>query len=152
APTQTALHEQLEERYGNALGTITDDLPSSYVIKAHVVISVVEMVRRLVSEDERRAKMRGEAISRKQAVLRALPSVNKTSICMEIKGASQEIELHAGLTTYYKYERLYETYHGDEAQIATSFRRATFRLPRMSPAQFHFIDLCLLLYYGNTRS
>ena len=152
APTQTALHEQLEERYGNALGTITDDLPSSYVIKAHVVISVVEMVRRLVSEDERRAALRGEAISRKQAILRALPSVNKTSICMEIKGASQEIELHAGLTTYYKYEHLYDTYHGDEAQIATSFRRATFRLPRMSPAQFHFIDLCLLLYYGNTRS
>ena len=40
----------------------------------------------------------------------------------------------------------------DEAQIAASFRRSTFRLPHMSPAQFHFIDTCLLLYYGNTRS
>ncbi len=71
---------------------------------------------------------------------------------MEVKGTSQEIKLHAGLTSYYKYERLYDTYHGDEAQIAASFRRSTFRLPHMSPAQFHFVDTCLLLYYGNTRS
>src|SRR5260221_8456857 len=71
---------------------------------------------------------------------------------MELRGTSQEIDLHAGFTTYYKYERLYETSHGDEAQIAASFRRATFRLPRMRSAQFHFIDLCLLLYYGKTRS
>ena len=152
APTQTALHELLEEQYGHALGATTHDLPDSYVIKARAITSIVETVRRLVSEDERRAALRGEAILHKQAILRALSSVNKMSISMEIKGTSQEIELHAGLTTYYKYERLYDTYHGDEAQIATSFRRATFRLPRMSPAQFHFIDLCLLLYYGNTRS
>jgi transposase InsO family protein len=71
---------------------------------------------------------------------------------MEVRGTSQDIKLHAGLTTYYKYERLYATYQGDEAQIAASFRRSTFRLPHMSPAQFHFIETCLLLYYGNTRS
>ena len=152
APTLSALHQQIEERYGHALGTTTLDLPDSYVIKAHIVTSVVETVRRLVAEDERRAKMGGEAISHKQAIRRALSTVNTTTIRMEVRGTSQEIELHAGLTTYYKYERLYETYHGDEAQLAASFRRVTFRLPRMRAAQFHFIDLCLLLYYGNTRS
>lgn len=152
APTQAALQQQIEEQYSHTLGATTHDLPDSYVIKARAITSIVETVRRMVSEDERRAKVHSEVILRKQAILRALSFISKTSIRMEIKGTSQEIELHAGLTTYYKYERLYDTYHGDEAQIATSFRRATFRLPRMSTAQFHFIDLCLLLYYGNTRS
>ncbi len=152
APTLKALHQQIEEQYGNALGATTHDLPDSFVIKAHIITSVVETVRRLVSEDERRAKGRGEAISRKQAVRRALLAVNKTSIRMEVRGTSQNIQLHAGLTSYYKYERLYDTYQGDEAQIAASFRRSTFRLSRITPAQFHFVDTCLLLYYGNTRS
>src|SRR6266496_4128424 len=138
APTLEALHQQIEERYSLAQGTTTHDLPESYVIKAHIVTSVVETVRRLVSEDERRAKARGEAISHQQAIRRALISVNKTTICMQIRGTSQEIKLHSGLTTYYKYERLYETSHGDEALIAASFRRSTFRLPRMCTAQFHF--------------
>ncbi len=152
APTLEALHQQIEERYGHALGTTTHDLPNSFVIKARIIIAVVETVSRLVSEDERRAKARGEPMSREQAIRRALLTVNKTIIRMQIQGTSQDIKLHAGLTSYYKYERLYDTYHGDEAQIAASFRRSTFRLPHMSPAQFHFIDTCLLLYYGNTRS
>ena len=151
APTLKALHQQIEEQYGNALGATTHDLPDSFVIKAHIITSVVETVRRLVSEDERRAKVRGEAISRKQAIRRALLAVNKTIIHMEVKGTSQNIQLHAGLTSYYKYERLYDTYQGDEAQIAASFRRSTFRLSHITPAQFHFVDTCLLLYYGNTR-
>ena len=152
AATLEALHQQIEERYGLVLGTTTHDLPDSYVIKARIVISVVEMVRKLVSVDEQRAKMRGEAIAHQQAIRRALLTVNKTTIRMQVRETNQNIKLHAGLTSYYKYERLYKTYQGDEAQIAASFRRATFRLPRMSPAQFHFVDICLLLYYGNTRS
>lgn len=152
APTLKALHQQIEEQYGNALGAITHDLPESFVIKARVITSVVEMVRRLVSEDERRAKGSGEAASRKQAICRALLAVNKTTIHMEMRGTSREIQLHAGLTSYYKYERLYDTYQGDEAQIAASFRRSTFRLSRITPAQLHFVDTCLLLYYGSTRS
>src|SRR5713226_4981941 len=109
APTLEVLHQQIEEQYGRALGTITHDLPESYAIKARIVTSVVETVRRLVSADERRAKARGEAISHQQAIRRALICVNKTTIRMQIRGTSQDIKLHAGLTTYYKYERLYET-------------------------------------------
>src|SRR5260370_23026113 len=149
---RSALHQQIEERYGLAQGTTTHDLPNSFVIKARIITSVVEMVRRLVSEDERRAKARKEPISHYQAICRAVLPVNKTIIGMEVKGTRQEIKLHAGPTSYYKYERLYDTYHGDEAQIAASVRRSSFRLPHMSPAQFHFVDTCLLLYYGNTRS
>ena len=146
APTLEALHQQIEERYGFSQGTTTHDLPDSYVIKARTITSIVGTVRRLVSKAEQRAKARGESMSREQAIRRALLTVNKTTIRMEVRGTLQDIQLHAGLTSYYKYERLYDIYQGDEAQIAASFRRSTFRLPRMSPAQIHFVDTCLLLY------
>src|SRR5436853_2832175 len=76
APTLEALHQQIEEQYGPASGATTDDLPESYVIKTRIIINVVEMVRRLVSEDERRAIMHAEAIFHQQAIRRALQSVN----------------------------------------------------------------------------
>jgi len=109
APTLEALHQQIEEQYGYAPGATTHDLPDSYVIKARIITSVVETVRNLVSGDERRAKARGESMSREQAIRRALLTVNTTVIRMQTRGTSQEIKLHAGLTSYYKYERLYET-------------------------------------------
>src|SRR5690348_8999250 len=37
APTLEALQQQMEERYGQATGTTTHDLPDSFVIKAHIV-------------------------------------------------------------------------------------------------------------------
>jgi Mu transposase, C-terminal len=152
APTQTALHEQLEELYGITSTVFTHDLPDNYVIKARIIIPVVETARRLLAENERRATLRGEPFSRTQAIGRALATVNKTTIQVQVKGAIQDHQLHASRAVYYKYVKLYDTYQGNEAAIATSFRRATFRLPQMSKAQFHFIDMCLLLYYGETRS
>jgi hypothetical protein len=47
---------------------------------------------------------------------------------------------------------LYTLYQGDEARIAASFHRSTFRLSQLSTAQIHFIDTCLLLYDASTRS
>jgi len=152
APTLETLHEQLEEMYGITSSAITHDLPDNYVIKACSIITVVETVRRLVAEEARQATLRGEPVLRTQAIGRALATVNKTTIQVPVKGTLQEHKLKASRAVYYKYVKLYDTYHGNEAAIAASFRRATFRLPQMSQAQFHFIDLCLLLYYGNTRS
>jgi Mu transposase, C-terminal len=151
APTLEALHSLVEERYAFTSSAPTDDLPTNYLIKARIIITVVEMVRRLISEDERRAAACGEAMSRTQAIRRALETVNKTTIQMQVKDTTYERRLQVSRAAYYKYLSLYETYHGNEAAIATSFRRATFRLSQMSQAQFHFIDTCLLLYYGNTR-
>jgi hypothetical protein len=152
APTLEALYEQLEELYGITSSATTHDLPDNYVIKARIIITVVETVRRLVAENERRATLHGEPISRTQAIGRALATVNKATIQVQVKGSIQEHKLHASRAVYYKHVSLYDTYQGNEAAIAASFRRATFRLPQMSKAQFHFIDTCLLLYYGSTRS
>jgi hypothetical protein len=152
AATLEALHSLMEERYALTSSTITDDLPDNYLIKARMITTVVEMVRRLVSEEEQRAALSGKRVVQTQAIRRALETVNKTTIQMQVKGTMQECRLRVGRAAYYKYLSLYGTYQGNEAAIAASFRRATFRLPQMSQAQFHFIDTCLLLYYGNTRS
>jgi len=152
APTLEALHEQLEELYGITSTVFTHDIPDTYVIKARVIITVVETVRRLVAFETQQAALHGETVLRTQAIGRALETVNKTTIQVQVKGTTKIHRLHTCRAAYYKYVNLYDTYHGNEAAIAASFRRATFRLPQMSQAQFHFIDLCLLLYYGNTRS
>ena len=152
APTLEAVHEQIEELYGITSTVFTHDVPDNYVIKARIIITVVETVSRLVSEETRHAALRGESVLRTQAIGRALETVNKTTIQVQVKGTMKAHKLQTSRAAYYKYVNLYDTYHGNEAAIAASFRRATFRLPQMSKAQFHFIDLCLLLYYGNTRS
>lgn len=152
APTLEALHEQIEELHGVTSTVITSDIPDNYLIKAHTIITVVETVSKLVAEETRQAVLRGETVLRTQAIGRALATVNKTTIQVAVKGVIQKHKLKVGRAVYYKYVKLYDTYHGNEAAIAASFRRATFRLPQMSQAQFHFIDMCLLLYYGTTRS
>lgn len=151
APTLQALHGQLEEQYGMTSKVTPYDLPDNYVIKARMVITVVETVRRLIAEDARRAALRGEKVLRVHAIRRALETVNQTTIEVQVKGQSEVRRLQVCCATYYNYVNLYETYQGNESAIAASFRRATFRIPQMSKAQHHFIDMCLLLYYGNTR-
>lgn len=152
APTLEILREQVEDRYAIRSSATTDDLPDNYRIKARIITTVVETVGRLLGEEERRARLCGEALRRTQALHRALDTVNKTTIKVQVKGTTYERRLRVGRAVYYKYRRLYDTYQGDEAAIASSFRRGTFRLPQMSQAQLHFIDTCLLLYYGNTRA
>ena len=152
APTLEALHKQIEELYGITSTVFTHDVPDNYVIKARIIITVVETVRRLISEETQHAALRGETVLRTQAIGRALETVNKTTIQVQVKGTRSAHRLQTSRAAYYKYVNLYDTYHGNEAAIAASFRRATFRFPQMSKAQFHFIDLCLLLYYGNTRA
>ncbi len=152
APTLETLHEQIEELYGITSTVFTHDIPDNYVIKARIIITVVETVSRLVSEETRHAALRGETVLRTQAIGRALETVNKTTIQVQVKGTTKACRLQTSRAAYYKYVKLYNTYQGNEASIAASFRRATYRLPQMSQAQFHFIDLCLVLYYGNTRS
>jgi len=152
APDLEALHEQIEELYGITSTVFTHDVPDNYVIKARIIMTAVETVRRLVSEETRHAALRGETVLRTQAISRALETVNKTTIQVQVQGTTKVRRLQTSRAAYYKYVNRYDTYHGNEAAIAVSFRRATFRLPQMSQAQLHFIDLCLLLYYGNTRS
>ncbi len=152
APTLELLHEQVEDRYALRSTATTDDLPDNYLIKARIITTVVETVGRLLAEEERRAALRGEPLGRTQALHRALGTVNATTIQVQVNGITDVRRLHASRAVYYKYRRLYDTYQGHEAAIATSFRRGTFRLPQMRQAQLHFIDTCLLLYYGATRA
>jgi hypothetical protein len=152
AASLEGLKRQLEERYVPEAGAVlAHDLPANFVVKARLVIHIVETVKRCLDEQEQQAHVRGETFSRTAALKRALASCNGSRITVEVSNQRQEQVIHVGLTSYYKYEHLYTLYQGDEAQIAASFRRSTFRLSHLSAAQIHFIDTCLLLYYGHTR-
>jgi hypothetical protein len=151
ATSLEALDAQLAQRTVPLSEAGTDELPASFLVKAQIIVQTVEMVSRLVQEDERRARGRREAWSRTQAVRRALATCEGAVIQVQVKDTSSEHILHPTFSTYYKYERLYRTYGGDCTRIAASFRRSTFRTARLSRAQLHFSEMCLVLYYGHTR-
>lgn len=155
ASSLEALTKQIEERCASRAepgAVLARSLPDNFVVRAHLVTHIVEAVQRQVGEEERRAQAHGEPFSQTQALRRALATCNGSRITVQVNGQQKEHLIHLGLTSYYKYERLYLLYQGDEAQIAASFHRSSFRLSHLSRAQFHFIDTCLLLYYGNTRA
>ncbi|OLD84140.1 MAG: hypothetical protein AUF64_02715 [Chloroflexi bacterium 13_1_20CM_54_36] len=151
ATSLEALDAQLAQRAVPLSEADPDELPASFLVKAQIIVQTVDMVSRLVQEDERRARGRREAWSRTQAVRRALATCEGAVIRVQMKDTSSEHILHPTFSTYYKYERLYRTCGGDCTRIAASFRRSTFRTSRLSRAQLHFSEMCLVLYYGNTR-
>jgi hypothetical protein len=151
ATSLEALDAQLAQRTVPLSEAGTDELPASFLVKAQIIVQTVEMVSRLVQEDERGARGRREAWSRTQAVRRALATCEGAVIQVQVKDTSSEHILHPSFSTYYKYERLYRTYGGGCTRIAASFRRSTFRTARLSRAQLHFSEMCLVLYYGHTR-
>jgi len=152
ATSLEALYAQLGARTVPQPEADPTELPVSFVIKAQIIVQTVDIVSRLVQEDERRARGSREAWSHTQAVRRALATCDGTAIRVQVKDTSYEHILHPTFSTYYKYERLYRTYGGDRTRIAASFRRSTFRTARLSQAQLHFTEMCLVLYYGNTRA
>ncbi len=151
ATSLEALDAQLAERFTALSEADPDELPASFLVKAQIIVQTVEMVSRLVREDERRARGSKEAWSRTQAIRRALATCEGAVIRVQVKDTSSEHILHPTFSTYYKYQRLYRSCGGDCTRIAASFRRATFRTARLSRAQLHFTEMCLVLYYGNTR-
>jgi hypothetical protein len=131
ASSLEALTRQIEERYASLAepgAVLAHDLPSNFVMKAQLITRIVETIKRLISEEEQRAQARGEPFSQTQALRRALATCNGSQRAVQVNGQDKEHIIHVGLTTYYKYERLYTLYQGDEAQIAASFHRSTFRL------------------------
>lgn len=105
-------------------------LPESFLTKAELIVDVVETTRRQVAEAERQAYFSGTTFQYTAALKRIL------------KARARPV----GLTTYYKYRKLYDTYAGDRVRIAASFRRTTFNQTTMSAAQLHFIDQIIVRY------
>jgi hypothetical protein len=121
--------EEFRDRPDLAGSTIAG-LPDSYLAKADLVIEVVETTRQRLAEAENEAHLTGQLFH----YTPTLKHILKTR------------EIPVGLTTYYKYRKRYETYSGDRAQIAASFRRTTFNQTTMSTAQLHLIDQIILRY------
>lgn len=154
ASSLLTLTRQIEERSlsrTEEASVLAQDLPENFVVKARLITYLVESIGPLVELEKQRAMDQQEPFSQTLALRRALAKLAGTRISVGVNGHCREHIIHVGLTTYYKYERLYTLYQGDEAKIAASFHRSTYRHSHLSCAQFHFIDPCLLLYDGHTR-
>jgi hypothetical protein len=125
----TQITEEFHEKPDPVGSTITG-LPESFLTKADRVIEVVETTRQQLTAAENEAHFTGQPFHYTPTLKRILETRS----------------IPVGLTTYYKYRQRYESYRGDRAQIAASFRRATFNQTAMSAAQLHLIDQIILRY------
>jgi hypothetical protein len=125
----TQIMEAFHEKSDPAGSTISG-LPDSFLAKADLVIEVVETTRQQLAEAENEAHFTGQPVH----------------YTPTLKHILETRDAPVGLTTYYKYRKRYETYAGDRAPIAASFRRTTFNQTSMSAAQLHLIDQVILRY------
>jgi hypothetical protein len=110
ASSLEALTRQIEERYARRAepgGVLAHDLPKNFVVKAQLITRIVETVKHLVSIEQQRSLARGEPFSQTQALRRALATCSGSRITVQVNGEPEEHVIRVGLTTYYKYERLY---------------------------------------------
>lgn len=105
-------------------------LPEHWLEKARYITRTVESVDEQVEEAKREAHLTGVLFKRTPALKRIVG----------------QLQPSIGLTTYYKYRRLYQEHMGDPVRIAASFRRTTFNQIRMTAAQLHLIDQVILVY------
>lgn len=124
--TEIACHQPLAQALVDGNG-----LPQALMDKAHAIIEYVEYVQQRLEAMLFAAQQQGTPM--KQTIA--------------LKQTLQGAQVSIGLTTYYKYLKVYRQYHGNRAQIAASLRRSSYNQLRMSKAQLHFIDTILQQYY-----
>jgi hypothetical protein len=105
-------------------------LSENWLEKARHIVSIVETVGQGLDTLQREARLTGVRFKRTPALKQLIGNLTP----------------RVGLTSYYKYRRLYQEYAGDPVRIAASFRRTTFNQTRMNAAQLHLIDQVILVY------
>ena len=136
APTLGKLRQEMKERYLPPPPVAVTGLPDKLLQKAETIVTVVETVERWLQAKEQMASQQSQ----------------KLNYVTVIKQVCTQLENPIGLTTYYKYRRLYRKHDGDQARIAAALRRSTFNQTPMSRAQLHFIDTLILRYYSGQRT
>jgi hypothetical protein len=138
APTLEALQAELERRCPPPRPLNVNGLPDQLMRQADGIVAVVELVERLVAAEAGRVALGRDG----QTKFLRLPAVRR---------ACAQLAEPIGLTTYYKYRRLYRKYHGDCRQIAAALRRSSFNQTKLSPAQLHFVDVHIMRFYAHSR-
>jgi hypothetical protein len=132
APTLPAMDVQFVQ---DRSPVIADNLPESWLAQADRIITVVETVEALVTEEAGRAQGWGAPFRRTAAIQRAV----------------SQLAHPVALSTFYKYRQRYDRCHGSRTQLAAELRRSTFNQTKMDKAQLHFVDTLVLRYYARQR-
>jgi hypothetical protein len=132
APSRDQLQAEIERHQPLAYAVIDDmGLPDPFLAKADFIIAIVNRIEDQVDHFSHQALQRGERPSHTDLLRHVL----------------QLPDIPIGLTTYYKYRRLYQQYSGNRAHLAASLRRSTYNQLRMSPTQLHFMDTLIQTEY-----
>ena len=132
APTFDQLKDEIERHQPLALVVIDETgLSAQLLEKADFIIAMVTRIEDQVARLTHQAAQRGK---------------RPTQIEI-LKQVIQMPDISIGLTTYYKYRRLYQQHNGNRAQLAASLRRSTYNQLRLSPAQLHFMDTLIQTEY-----
>lgn len=136
APTLKQLQQKIEAQYSPPAPVSATGLPDNLMNKANQIVTSVTTIERLVGAKERLALAQGK----------------KLNYTVALEAACAQLETPIGLTSYYKYRRLYRIHNGDPVRIAAGLRRKSFNQSRMGRAQLHFIDTLILRFYAGKRT
>lgn len=136
APTLEQLKQAMQERYLPPPPVAVTELSASLLQRGEKIVSVVETVERWLKEKERLALLQGVKMDYTNA----------------IKQACARLDPPIGLTSYYKYRRLYRVNEGDRVRLAAALRRSTFNQTRLTKAQLHFVDTVIVRFYTGQRT
>lgn len=130
AATLDDLHQAIAQHTQTREPKSEAGLSPALLSKADVIIEVVESTQQALHNRQRQATLKGETLKHTDA-LRAI---------------LQQREHPIGLTTYYKYRKLYRTGDANRAHIAGALRRSSWGQTRMTAAQLHLVDQVILRY------
>lgn len=135
APTLRQLKEEMKSEYVPASRPPGAGLPDNLLRRAAQIVSTIETIERLLADKERLARVQNQKL-------------DYTQMLKQVCGQLTE---PIGLTSYYKYRRLYRRNEGDLVRIAAALRRTTYNQSRMNRTQLHFIDTLILRFYAGQR-
>lgn len=136
AQTLLQLKEEMKVHYMPATSPPATGLPDNLLRRAAQIVSTIETVERLLVSKERLAQAQNQ-------------NLDYTTTLEQLLGQLAE---PIGLTSYYKYRRLYRQNEGDRVRIAAALRRKTYNQSRMSRAEHHFLDTLILRFYAGQRT
>lgn len=136
APTLLQLQEEMKAHYLPAPPPPASGLPDNLLRRASRIVSTIETIERLLVSKEQLARVQNQKL-------------DYTTALEQLLGQLAE---PMGLTSYYKYRRLYRQNEGDQVRIAAALRRKTYNQSRMSRTEHHFLDTLILRFYAGQRT
>jgi hypothetical protein len=137
APTYQRLLEELEALHPGPAPSASTDISPPLIGRARYILEVVQKVRRLLQDAERKAARTGERFNYTRAL---------KEIITELQGSGEKVSI----ATYYRYLDKQLRSGGNESRLAALLHRSTYKHHKLDDAQLHMVD-AIILRLGRLR-